>query len=90
MPEQNNSELFGFLVKELIDRITATQERLTTIAEDHEKRITSIEVGQQHGHEADEKVRLRKERIWAAYGVIATALYSILYLLDLLHIFPPR
>ena len=90
MPDQNNSELFGFLVKELIDRITNTQERLTAIAEDHEKRITTIELEQQNGQKADEKRSLRKERVWAVYGVMATALYSILYLLDLLHIFPPR
>ena len=89
MPE-NNSELFGFLVKELIDRITSTQEQLTEIAKDHETRITTIELSQKHGQEADEKRSQHKERIWAAYGVIATALYSILYLLDLLHIFPPR
>ena len=90
MPDQNNSELFGFLVKELIDRITSTQEQLTEIAKDHEKRLTTIELAQQHEDEAGERRGLHKERLWGVLFALSSIIYTALYLLELLRIFPPR
>lgn len=90
MPDQNNSELFGFLVKELIDRITSTQEQLTAIAKDHEKRITTIELAQQQDEKDIERGGRHAERVWAILFALSSIIYTALYLLELLRIFPNK
>lgn len=89
---QNDREFFVFLVKELItpslERIAQTQERLTEIAQDHEKRLSTIEIEQEAEKEAGERRGLHKERVWAVLFALSSIVYTVLYLLELLRIFP--
>lgn len=88
MPNQNDSELFTFLVKELIERIANTQEKLASIVTDHEKRISAIEVAQQTEKEIKEDHGLSKDRRWSIYFALSSIIYTLIVLLQVFHVIP--